>query len=84
MATTTNTPLPTAEQQQRAEWDLLLADLRYRRRQSFWESPKALAMLALAFAATFAAGGLSNWLFPGKPQIITVQFEQPLTVKLER
>jgi hypothetical protein len=88
--------LPTEEQKQRAEWDLLLADLedrakqsrlldadlRYRARQSFWETPRAIAMIVLAFAATFAAGGVSNWLWPSRPQTIVVQFQQPLAVKM--
>jgi hypothetical protein len=36
-------PLPSAEQQQRAKWDLLLLDIESRRRQARWEAPKALA-----------------------------------------
>jgi hypothetical protein len=82
MADHTNTTLPTDEQRQRAEWDLLLRDLELRAKQNRWESPRAIAMLVLAFAAVFAAGGIANWLIPAKPQVITVRFEQPLSVRL--
>jgi hypothetical protein len=84
MADPENTPLPSDAQQQRAKWDLLLADLRYRSRQNFWETPRGIAMLLLAFAAVFAAGGLSNWFWPDKPTVTTVKSEQPLAVKLAR
>jgi hypothetical protein len=39
-------------------------------------------MIILATAAIFAAGGLSTWLWPAKPQTIIVQFQQPLAVKV--
>ena len=67
--------LPTPEQQQRAEWDLLLEDLQYRAAQNRWESRKAIAMLALAFAAVFAAGGFGSWLFPAKPLTVIVKMQ---------
>jgi hypothetical protein len=74
---------PTPEQRQRAEWDLLLADLEYRRNQSRWEMPKAVAMIVLAAAAIFAAGGVSGWLLPTHTQEIIVHFDQPLAVKVQ-
>lgn len=57
---------------------VMKADLILKTRQSRWETPKAVAMVLLAAAAISAAGGLSTWLWPAKPQIITVQFQQPL------
>jgi len=64
--------------------ELLRLDVLLKRRQARWEQPKALAMLALAFAATFAAGGFSGLLFPPRPQQIVVQFgSEPLHVQVE-
>lgn len=55
--------LPTAEQQARAKWDLLLTDLELRqdqlrltRYQARWETARAWAMMALATAAILGAG----------------------------
>jgi len=48
-----------------------------------WEVPRALAMILLAAAAISAAGGVSTWLWPAKPQAIVVQFQQPLAVKVQ-
>lgn len=59
---------------------LLNADLYLKTRQGVWETPRAIAMIVLAFAAVFAAGGLSTWLAPAKPQVITVKIEGPLAV----
>ena len=61
---------------------LIKADLYLKTQQSRWETPKAVAMILLAAAAISAAGGLSTWPWPAKPQIITVQVQQPLAVKL--
>ena len=72
---------PTTDDLLRSE--LLRLDVLLRRKQTRWEMPRAVAMILLAFAAVFAAGGISTWLFPPRPQIITVQFgEQPLHVQL--
>jgi hypothetical protein len=62
---------------------LMKADLLLKTRQSRWEVPRALAMILLAAAAISAAGGLSTWLWPAKPQTIVVQFQQPLAVKVQ-
>jgi hypothetical protein len=43
--------MPTDDQRQRAEWDLLLLDIEQRRKQSRWETPRAVAMILLALAA---------------------------------
>jgi hypothetical protein len=51
-------------------------------RQSRWETPKAWAMILLAAAAISAAGRLADLISPPKPQTITVQFQQPLAVKV--
>jgi len=74
--TTTRPPLPTPEQREQAQWDLLLEDLRYRSAQNRWESRKAIAMIALAFAAVFAAGGFASWMFPAKPLTVIVRMQQ--------
>jgi hypothetical protein len=60
---------------------VLKADLLLKTRQGRWETPKAVAMILLAAAAISAAGGLSTWLWPAKPQVITVQVQGPLSVK---
>jgi hypothetical protein len=59
--------MPTDDQRQRAQWDLLLLDIEHRteqiratRRQSRWETPRGVAMVALALAAVFAAGRLAD------------------------
>lgn len=75
--------IPSEEQRQRAEWDLLLADLEYRRIQSRWETPRAIAMLALAAAAFIAAARLTDVVWPPKPQTITIHFDQSVPIKLE-
>jgi hypothetical protein len=77
--------LPSDEQKQRAKWDLLLTDLEYRQQQlriSKWETPKAIAMIALAVAALMAAGRLADLWIPVRQQQIIVQFGQPLEVKV--
>jgi hypothetical protein len=68
-------PLPTHEQRERADWDLLLEDLRYRAAQNRWESRKAIALIALAFAAVFAAGGFASWIIPSKPLTVIVRMQ---------
>jgi hypothetical protein len=72
-------PQPSAEQQQRAKWDLLLGDielraeqLRHIRKQARWETPKAIAMIALALAAIIAAGRVADLVTPARPQTIVV------------
>lgn len=63
MADTTITPVPSSEQQQRAKWDLLLADLEYRQeqlrqaRQQISLAPWQIGFTGMtAGAALFAAG----------------------------
>lgn len=82
MASTTNTP-PTDAEKERAAWRLLNAQIAQNERQTWWEPIKATAMILLAAAAISAAGGLSGWLWPPRPQTITVNFGQPLTVQLQ-
>lgn len=80
---TTEDEAPSARQRDQASWRHLQAQIRLAERQGRWESPKALAMIALAAAAIFAAGGVAGWLLPAHPQQITVHFEQPLAVKMQ-
>ena len=84
--TTTPSPLdlqiPSEADRERAKWALLQAQIRLAERQGRWETPRALAMIVLALAAIFAAGGVAGWLLPAHPQQITVHLDQPL-VKVE-
>jgi len=61
--------------------ELLRLDVLLRRRQNFWETPKALAMILLAAAAISVAGGLAGWLLPSRPQQIVVHLDQPIMVR---
>lgn len=60
-------PTPTAEQQQRAKWDLLLADLERRheqiRQMKAYEPRRLIIQAITAAAAVFAAGGVVGGLF---------------------
>lgn len=66
MAQTTIPPLPTAEEQQRAQWDLLLRDLELRAEQvrqiKTFEGWRLLFAGMTATAAIFAAGGVVGGL----------------------
>jgi hypothetical protein len=74
--------LATSEQEARAKWDLLLADLELKQEQlrlaRQWERPKAIAMIALAFAAIIASSRIADRLFPPAAQVITVHLDTPL------
>jgi hypothetical protein len=61
---------------------LIKADLFLKTQQVRWETRKAVAMILLAAAAIAAACRLSDWLWPPHPQMITVQVQQPLAVKV--
>ncbi len=47
-------------------------------RQARWEIPKAVAMILLAAAAISASARLTDWLYPPRPQVITVHIEGSL------
>jgi hypothetical protein len=80
MAVSDNTTLPTEAQRQRAAWDLLLTDIELKRTQSRWESPRALALVLIAVTVLgLAVGAVIGW---PRPQVYTVRFDGPLTVKL--
>ena len=86
---TTREDFPSEEQQQRAKWDLLLADLEFRHQQlkiSKWEAPKVFAMIAIAVAALFAASGMAGHIWPPQPQQIngqiSIHLDQPIQVKI--
>jgi hypothetical protein len=61
---------------------VMRADLLLKRRQHFWEIPKGIATVAAAMAVFLGfVLAASAWLHPA-PQQITVQLQQPLTVKV--
>lgn len=59
---------------------VMKVDLLLKRRQSFWETPRNLALIIAAVAAI--AGVIGFKLGNQPPQAIIVQFQQPLGVKL--
>jgi hypothetical protein len=58
---------------------VLKVDLLLKSKQSFWETPRNLALILTAVAAI---AGLVGFKLANQPQHIVVQFEQPLAVKL--
>jgi hypothetical protein len=58
---------------------VMKVDLLLKRRQSFWETPRNLALIITAVAAI---AGLIGFRLGSQPQSITVQFQQPLQVEL--
>lgn len=74
---------PTDEDQERAKWALLQSQIRQANNQAKWETPKAVAMMAIALAALIAASRLADLWIPVRPQTIIVHFDQPLSVKLQ-
>jgi hypothetical protein len=82
MSTTT---VPSAEQEQRAKWDLLLLDLEHRaeqvRQMKAFEGRRLLVQAIGAAAAVFIAGAAVGALLLNTlahPQAITVHLDQPL------
>lgn len=61
---------------------LLELDVQLRRKQSLWETPKALAMILLAAAAIAAAGRIADLIAPARPQDIAVHFDRPLQIQM--
>lgn len=59
---------------------VMKVDLLLKRRQSFWETPRNLALIIAAVAAI--AGVIGFKLGTQPPQAIVVQFQQPLAVKV--
>jgi hypothetical protein len=56
--------------------ELLRLDVQLRRKQSFWETPRALLLIV---ATTAAAAGLLGWgIGSAPPQQIIVHLDQPL------
>ena len=74
---------PTGQEKEQAAWALLQAQIELARRQGRWETPRALAMIVLALAAMFAAGGFIQHWFPSSPQAITIRFDAPIPVVVE-
>ena len=70
--------IPSQADQERAKWALLHAQIEQLRRQARWETPKAVAMIALALAAIVAASRLADVWLPARPQSIVVHLDQPL------
>jgi hypothetical protein len=59
---------------------VMKVDLLLKRRQGFWETPRNIALIVAAAAAL--AGLVGFKLGSQPPQQITVQFQQPLAVKM--
>ena len=59
---------------------VMKVDLLLKRRQSFWETPRNLALIIAAVAAPAGVVGFKLGTQP--PQAIVVQFQQPLAVKV--
>jgi hypothetical protein len=81
---------PNEADQERAKWALLQAqiDLAHIQvaqisKQSKWETPRAIAMVALALAAVVVASRLADLWLPVQPQTIIVHLDQPLAVRVE-
>jgi len=56
--------------------ELLRLDIQLRRKQSFWETPRAILLIV---ATTAAAAGLLGWrIGSAPPQQINVHLDQPL------
>jgi hypothetical protein len=64
---------PSEADQERAKWALLQAQIR----QAKWETPKTVAMMAIALAALIAASRLADLWIPVRPQNIIIHFDQP-------
>jgi hypothetical protein len=88
----TSAPIPpTAEQEQRAKWDLLLLDIETRNEQlrqlRVFESRRLTFQLLGAVAALLLAGAafagsvlaVSSWI-ARQPQTINVHLDAPLTI----
>jgi hypothetical protein len=58
---------------------VMKVDLLLKRRQAFWETPRNLTLIV---AAAAAIAGLVGFKLGAQPQTITVQFQQPLAVKV--
>jgi hypothetical protein len=58
---------------------VMKVDLLLKRRQSFWETPRNLALIITAVAAI---AGLIGFKLGSQPQTISVNFGQPLTVQM--
>ena len=59
--------------------ELLRLDVQLRRKQSFWETPRAVILIVATSAAIF---GLLGWKIGSKPQEINVHLDQPLHVQV--
>ena len=61
----------TDDEEKQLKQELLMLDLDLRRKQTFWESPRNLAIIVAATAAIFsAAAGLAGYKFGQTPQVI--------------
>jgi hypothetical protein len=74
--------MPSETDQDLAKWALLQAQIDQVRRQARWETPKAVAMIALALAAIVVASRLTDLILPPRPQTIVVRLDQPIAVRL--
>lgn len=70
----------TDDERQELGDQIMQADLQLKRTQQRWEVWKALAMILLAAAAIAASARLADWVYPPRPQTITVHLDGPLVV----
>lgn len=75
---------PSAAERERAEWRKLQLEIAHLGRMHWWEIPRAVAMILLAAAALLAVFHIGDLLFPPRPQVITVHFDEPLRVQLTK
>jgi len=59
--------------------ELLRLDVLLRKKQNFWETPRAIILIVATSAAIF---GLLGWKIGSKTQEINVHLDQPLHVQV--
>jgi hypothetical protein len=60
----------TDDEEKELKQELLMVDLNLRRKQSFWETPRNIALLLAATAAIAGAVGFKIGQTPGPPPVI--------------
>lgn len=69
----------TDDERQELKDQIMEADLALKKKQSFWETPKAVAIIVATTAAIFTAVGYKIGSQP--PQTINVHLDAPLVVQ---
>lgn len=62
------------------ERELRRLDVLLRRKQVFWETPRAVLLIV---ATTAAIAGVLGWRIGSAPQSINVHLDQPLVVRVQ-